>query len=302
MVSRRWLFRLAVAAVFGAALSSVACCGCFTPGATPIPPVKYAWVRGPQGQLRAEVGGQGGVPVIFVHGLAGNRHAWDNQFEHAQLTRRAVILDLRGHGESEPAADGDYSIQAYASDVLAVADALNLERFVLVGHSLGGAVAGAVAGKAPDRVAGLLFASALGDLQRMPADQRDRWLAGFSPDRYEGFAEAWFSEMLLAAHPDTREQVLAALHKTPREVVAASVRGMVEYDPLPALAAYRGPMLAVVTPFNNRPYSLQNVVPNLPAREVRDASHWVQMDRPTEFDRIMDEFLLTVERGVRSEE
>jgi pimeloyl-ACP methyl ester carboxylesterase len=291
MADRRWLFVFSVVAATAAALASLACCGCFTPGATPLPPVKYAWVRGPQGQLRAEEGGQGGVPVIFVHGLAGNRRAWDNQFEHAQLTRRAVILDLRGHGESEPAGNGDYSIRAYASDVLAVADALDLQRFVLVGHSMGGAVAGAVAGREPDRVAGLLLASAVGDLRRMPSDQRDLWLAGFSPDRYEGFVEAWFSEMLSEAHPATREQVLSSLRRTPEEVVAASARGMADYDPLPALEAFRGPMLAVVTPFNNRPYSLQNVVPGLPAKEVPDASHWVQMDRPTEFNRIMDEFL-----------
>ena len=297
MADRRWLFWFAVLLVSQAGLFSMACCGCFFPGATPIPQVKYAWIQGSQGQLRAEDGGQGGLPVIFVHGLAGDRHVWTNQLEHVRLTHRAVALDLRGHGESEPAKNGDYSIQGYAADVLAVADALGIQRFVLVGHSMGGAVAGAVAGGEPDRVAGLLLVSALGDLKRMPQDQLAGWLSSFSADKYESFREAWFGEMLSAAHPATREQVLATLRKTPREVVAASAKGMTEYDPLPALRAYPGPMLAVVTPFNNQPYSLQNVVPNLPAKEVRDASHWVQMDRPTEFNQILDEFLLSVKRG-----
>jgi pimeloyl-ACP methyl ester carboxylesterase len=294
MADRRWLYWFTVFVVAVAGLVSMACCGCFFPGATPIPQVKYAWVQGPQGQLRVEDGGRDGLPVLFVHGLAGDRRVWTNQLEHIRLTRRAVALDLRGHGESEPAKNGDYSIQGYASDVLAVADALGIQRFVLVGHSMGGAVAGAVAGKEPDRVAGLLLDSALGDLKRMPEDQLDRWLANFSADKYDSFREAGFGEMLSAAHPATREQVLATLRKTPREVVAASAKGMADYDPLPALVAYHGPMLAVVTSFNNQPYSLQNVVPNLPAKEVRDASHWVQMDRPTEFNQIMDEFLLTV--------
>lgn len=294
MMGRRWHLWSALVSVLAMGLASVACCGCFFPDPTAIPQTRYAWVQGPQGQLRVEEGGLGGIPVLFVHGLAGDRHVWTNQLEHVRLARRAVALDLRGHGESEPAKNGDYTIQGYADDVVAVADALKIQRFVLVGHSMGGAVAGAVAGRQPDRVAGLLLDSALGDLRRMPQAQKDGWLAGLSEDRYPSFAEAWFGEMLSAAHPATREQVLAALRKTPREVVAASVRGMVEYDPLPALTAYRGPMLAVVTPFNNRPYSLQNVVENLPAREVKDASHWVQMDRPTEFNQILDEFLSAV--------
>jgi pimeloyl-ACP methyl ester carboxylesterase len=241
-----------------------------------------------------EDGGEGGMPVIFVHGLGGDRRVWTNQVEHLRLTRRAVALDLRGHGESAPSKEGDYGMQGFASDVLAAADALGIQRFVLVGHSMGGAVGGAVAGREPDRVAGLLLDSAVGDLTTMPQDQLDRWLASFSAEKYESFREAWFGEMLSAAHPATREQVLATLRKVPREVVAASAKGMTEYDPLPALRAYHGPMLAVVTPFNDQPYSLQNVVPNLPAREVHDASHWIQMDRPTEFNQILDEFLLTV--------
>jgi pimeloyl-ACP methyl ester carboxylesterase len=285
------LLLLAAGVLFSSACAES---GCFAPDATAIPQVKLLQVQGRAGLLRVEDGGEGGVPVIFVHGLGGDRRVWTNQVEHLRLTRRAVALDLRGHGESEPSKEGDYGMEAFASDVLAVADALAIQRFVLVGHSMGGAAVGAVAGKAPDRVAGILFDDAAGDLTQIPANQIEGWLQNFSADRYDEFSEAWFGEMLSVAHPATREQVMEQLKATPREVVAASARSMAKYAPLPALKAYHGPMLAVVTFYNNQPYSLQNIVPGLKSKEVRDASHWIQMDRPTEFNQIMDEFLLTV--------
>ncbi len=66
-------------------------------------------------------------------------------------------LDFRGHGESDPAEDGDYSVASLASDVAAVAEQLSLRRFFLAGHSLGAAVAIEYASHHPERVAGLLL-------------------------------------------------------------------------------------------------------------------------------------------------
>ena len=296
MAFKRWFYGMAVLALTSGGLFSMACgeSSCFAPDATAIPQVKLLQVQGLAGQLRVEDGGEGGMPVIFVHGLGGDRRVWTNQVEHLRLTRRAVALDLRGHGESAPSKEGDYGMQGFASDVLAAADALGIQRFVLVGHSMGGAVVGAVAGKQPDRVAGVLFDDAAGDLTKVPANDLEGWLQNFNADRYEAFRDEWFGEMLSVARPATRDQVMATLKATPREVVAASARSMAHYDPLPALKAYPGPMLALYTFYNNQPYSLHKVAPNLASKEVSDTSHWIQMDRPSEFNRLMDEFLLGV--------
>src|SRR5829696_1882628 len=66
----------------------------------------------------------GATPVLFLHSLAGNGGQWALQLDHLRRHRRAVALDLRGHGESDPAEDGDYSIAAMAGDVAAAADQL----------------------------------------------------------------------------------------------------------------------------------------------------------------------------------
>ena len=96
-------------------------------------------------------------PVLLMHGGGQTRHAWGNTASVlADHGWRAVSLDLRGHGDSEWALNGDYSFTAYAADCVAVADQLGRPP-VLVGASLGG-VAAMLAEGGSDRVvsAGLI--------------------------------------------------------------------------------------------------------------------------------------------------
>ena len=57
-------------------------------------------------------GGQGGVPVVFLHSLAGRASHWSSQLARLRTNRRALALELPGHGSAPPASDGDYSIEA----------------------------------------------------------------------------------------------------------------------------------------------------------------------------------------------
>jgi pimeloyl-ACP methyl ester carboxylesterase len=80
-------------------------------------------------------------PVLLMHGGGQTRHAWGNTAARlAEAGWRGVSIDLRGHGDSEWALNGDYSFTAYAADCVAVADALGRPP-VLVGASLGGVAA-----------------------------------------------------------------------------------------------------------------------------------------------------------------
>ena len=93
-------------------------------------------------QLVADVRGDPDAPpVLLLHGGGQTRHAWGTTAETvASRGWRTVALDLRGHGDSEWAPNGDYSFTAYSADCLAVVD--QLERpSVLVGASLGGMAA-----------------------------------------------------------------------------------------------------------------------------------------------------------------
>ncbi|MSO77997.1 MAG: alpha/beta hydrolase [Acidimicrobiia bacterium] len=80
-------------------------------------------------------------PVLLMHGGGQTRHAWGKTAAVlAEHGWRAVSMDLRGHGDSEWALNGDYSFTAYAADTIAVADQLGRPP-VIVGASLGGVAA-----------------------------------------------------------------------------------------------------------------------------------------------------------------
>jgi pimeloyl-ACP methyl ester carboxylesterase len=234
--------------------------------------------------------------VVLVHSLAGNSTQWAKQLAHLRPTRRAVAFDFRGHGRSEPAKNGDYSIASMAGDIAAVVDTLGLERFVLVGHSMGGGVALVYAGAHPERVAGLLLVDPIGDGKQIAAAEAKPLLAGLDTSYDTTIREYWTG----IAGPDSavRERLLADLRATSRETVVAAFREVLQFDPDPALARYRGPILSVVTPYNDAPFSLHRSENGFPHRVVQGTGHWIQLDKPDEFNQIMNEFLTTV-RGKR---
>lgn len=252
------------------------------------------WIEGPRGRLRVDDGGDGGPPVLFVHGNGGNRTQWAAQLDHLRRTRRAVAFDLSGMGESAPASGRDYSVGGFAQDVAAVADALKLDRFALVGHSYGGAVVAAYAGKHPNRLAGLVFADVAGDLRGTPPEQLERLRRNLEPATYEEFTRRWFEGILAKGSETTKSAVLKSLRATPREVFVAATTGLYSFDTAGALAPYRGPRLHIASFLAGSPAAIDREFPEIPVQTVPDASHWLMMDRPSEFNRILDEFLASL--------
>lgn len=92
-----------------------------------------------------------GPAIVFVHGLAGNATHWIHVAPRFADRFRVIGLDLPGCGVTDPPPDG-YSLRGYAEHVLALMDALGVERATLVGHSMGGMVSTDLALLRPDRV------------------------------------------------------------------------------------------------------------------------------------------------------
>lgn len=99
--------------------------------------------------------GWGNPALVFIHCWTCNRSVWNQQFDYFSKRYRVVRLDLAGHGESTGARK-TYSIAAFADDVIAVVDSLNLQSMILVGHSLGGPIALEVEKRLGDRVLGIV--------------------------------------------------------------------------------------------------------------------------------------------------
>jgi len=146
--------------------------------------------------------GGDGLPVVFLHGGSAHAHWWDFVVPHVGAGIRALALDLRGHGDSEWAADGAYRVADYASDVARMIEELSLGRPALVGHSLGSFVALRYAVEHPHDLSALVM-----------IDGRASF--GTSGSRYMRLLG-----MLGAARYTTLEQAIARFRVLPKETIA----------------------------------------------------------------------------------
>ncbi|MFC4356331.1 alpha/beta fold hydrolase [Halobium salinum] len=99
-----------------------------------------------------------GPPVVFVHGAVVDHHQWEPQAEALADEYTTYVYDVRGHGRTGGSDEDSYSIDLFAADLDAFCTALDIERPVLCGTSMGGCIAQVYAARHPDRVAGLVLA------------------------------------------------------------------------------------------------------------------------------------------------
>lgn len=143
--------------------------------------------------------GEGGRPIVLLHGVASNARIWLTTGPLLAERFRVFALDQRGHGESDKPDDG-YDFPSVVGDVEAFIDSLGLERPVIAGHSWGGNVALEFAAKHPDVAAGLALID--GGFLEMAARPGMTWeraevemappdLTKFTPKQLVEMAQRW---------------------------------------------------------------------------------------------------------------
>lgn len=106
--------------------------------------------------------------IIFIHGYGGEAYQWQYQLQHFSNANRVIAIDLRGHGMSDGPASG-YSMDRILKDLEVALEELDVQgRFVLVGHSFGGAIATEYAVSQPERVEYLILIATAGEFKLNP--------------------------------------------------------------------------------------------------------------------------------------
>ena len=98
-----------------------------------------------------------GAPIVLIHGAFTSSHLWQDALPRLPKGHRVLVLDLLGHGRSDPPGTHPMTVAAHAARVVALLDVLGVDRTALVGHGMGAAIATVVAHTHPERVAHLML-------------------------------------------------------------------------------------------------------------------------------------------------
>lgn len=215
------------------------------------------------------------TPLVFIHGWTANRHRWDHQLEHFAKTRRVLRLDLRGHGESDKPADG-YGIDALADDVRRLLDGRGVDRFIPVGHSMGGMIAQKLALAMPERVERLVLVGTVGRMVYSRA--RGLTIAASKLVPYNTFVAVNIQRAFKPGYPkELIKQYIAQSQATPRHVVMSCYDAMREFDVLDRVSEIRVPVLILHGRHDIQfpPAQAQRIAANCPNATVRllDTGH-----------------------------
>ncbi|WPZ36596.1 alpha/beta hydrolase [Thalassobaculum sp. OXR-137] len=188
-----------------------------------------------------------GPDLVLLHGLAGNSRTWEEQFAAFSGRWRVTAWDAPGYGESDTV---EPTVDAYAAALAALVDALELPRFVLLGHSMGGVVAGRFAGTYPERLRALaLSCTLLGRRQAPGTPLSEPYLARLReletlPAREYGANRAK-SMAAPGCAPEILERLTGIAAETRREGLESAMRLIAVADNSAALASLILPVLVL---------------------------------------------------------
>ncbi|KAJ2767062.1 hypothetical protein IWQ56_003473 [Coemansia nantahalensis] len=251
----------------------------------------------------------GRPPLVVLHGLFGSKQNWRAIAKQLARTlgRDVYSVDQRNHGDSPHQAPHTY--EAMSADIVRFVEDHRLGPVVLLGHSMGGKVVMRAALEQPDMVAQLVvddivpmglelshnfaaYVTTLGEIEaRAVASQKeaDRQLAAVEPDLA-------VRQFLLTNMKKARDGAYRA--RIPLDLLGASLDGIMGWDDLPG-RSYPGPTLFIGgtrSPFVKPPaYSaMQRYFPRCLVAEL-EAGHWVHADKPIEFMKLVEDFIVTHE-------
>ena len=151
--------------------------------------------------------------ILMLHGNSQQSHSWD--FVSLALSEQfhLIVLDQRGHGDSDWAGDGDYSIEAQQKDIDGFVQAVGLDGFTLMGHSMGGRNSYVWASRHPGSLKALIIVDTGPQTQRTGSNRIQQFKE--LPDELDSFDD--FVQRVQVYTGRTQEQVLGALKYSIRQ-------------------------------------------------------------------------------------
>jgi 2-succinyl-6-hydroxy-2,4-cyclohexadiene-1-carboxylate synthase len=250
-----------------------------------------------------------GEPLLMLHGFTGAASTWSDVASDWDGWRR-IAVDLIGHGASDaPADEHRYTMDSCVADLVALLDALDVPRAMVLGYSMGGRVALKLAAAAPERVAALVLESASPGIDEPAARAArvasDRALAAdIERDGIEAFVDRWERVPIFATQDRLPEDVRARLRRqrlANRPLgLANGLRGMgagAQWSLWHRLHDLTMPALLVAgeddAKYSDMARAMASRMPAATVRIVPGAGHAVHLEHPGAFSDHVKEFLTT---------
>lgn len=245
--------------------------------------------------IHSATSGTGPSTLIFIHGWTCDSSSWATQVPAFAKKYRVITLDLPGHGKSASPKDGKFSMDLFARAVEAVRAEAKAERVVLVGHSMGASVIRQYALLYPKRVAGLVAVDG-------PLDMRGFPPAGFKrPPPIVGAEgqkarEAMIRGMFTPQTPQPlQKQILSTMLAAPDATANGAMAAI--FDPsLKSNDVIKVPALSIVAGTAQIPnaQTTKEVLPNHEWAQVVGTGHFLMMEKPDEFNKLLTAFLAKI--------
>ena len=238
-----------------------------------------------------------GPPLILVPGITSPAITWGFVAERLGAANDVYVLDTRGRGLSGTAPDGNYGLDAYADDVLRLAAGLNLDRFVLLGHSMGARIGLRLSETHASRLTSLVLVDPpLSGPGRTPYAPQLSWYIdsiglaqrGTSAEAMRSYLPGWEEQHLhLRAewlHTCDKEAITASYHNLQTEDVFRSFTAVPEKTLL-LIAGAAGVITA------QDAAEIRGANPAIVIRTVEGAGHMIPWDKPEEFHAALHGFV-----------
>ncbi|MCX8175978.1 MAG: alpha/beta hydrolase [Candidatus Bathyarchaeota archaeon] len=222
--------------------------------------------------------------TVFVHGAGGSQKVWVNQVEYF---KSSLAINLPGHDGGE----GKRSINEYVSYVKHFLDERSLKEVILVGHSMGGAIAQMFALKHPSYLKALVLVCTGARLRVLP--EIFKLIRENYNEAVELIVNMAFSKNTSQA---IKNQVVEEMLKVKPEVFYGDFEACDKFDIMDQVANIKVKTLIVcgsedmLTPVKYSRY-LNEKIANSILRIIEDSGHMVMLEKPKEFNRILEEFL-----------
>ncbi|MEQ8194349.1 MAG: alpha/beta fold hydrolase [Rhodospirillales bacterium] len=248
-------------------------------------------------KFNVEIEGPEGAPwVTFSNSHATNLTIWDGQAKILSDRFRVLRYDTRGHGGTE-ATEPPYHVDDLVADVIALWDAIGVDRSHMVGLSLGGSTGIGLAIHHGERVISLLgvdcraWASAPNTWEPRIALAREKGLEGVVPSTIQ----RWFTAPYIEKNPPELEKVRNMIRTTSLDgyIGCANALQSIDYRPLLGTIACRAKFIAGESDPAATPESISVIKDNVPGAtfaKISYAAHIPNVQNPDEFNKHMTEF------------